>query len=76
MCVCICMHTHSHTDTHTQTHRYPYIQPAVREVCKKHGVRYAYYPTFFSNWFSTIKYIQDAGSGKIAPATISKPKKA
>jgi len=55
---------------------YPYIQPAVREVCKKHGVRYAYYPTFFSNWFSTIKYVQDAGSGAIAPATITKPKKA
>ena len=31
-------------------------------MCKKHGVRYAYYPTFFSNWFSTIKYIQDAGT--------------
>jgi len=55
---------------------YPYIQPAVREVCAKHGVRYAYYPTFFSNWFSTIKYVQDAGSGAIAPATITKPKKA
>ena len=36
------MHTsiHTGTHTHTQTHRYPYIQPAVREVCKKHGVRY------------------------------------
>lgn len=55
---------------------YPYIQPAVREVCKKHNVRYAYYPTFFSNWFSTVKYISDAGSGSIAPATITKPKKA
>jgi fatty acid desaturase (delta-4 desaturase) len=37
---------------------YPYIQPAVREVCQKHSVRYAYYPTFFGNWRSTIKYIQ------------------
>mmetsp|Transcript_50072 Transcript_50072/g.73545 ORF Transcript_50072/g.73545 Transcript_50072/m.73545 type:complete len:459 (+) Transcript_50072:25-1401(+) len=55
---------------------YPYIQPAVREVCKKHGVRYAYYPSFFSNWSSTVKYVQNAGSGAIAPETITKPKKA
>jgi len=45
-------------------------------MCPPPQVRYAYYPTFFSNWSSTIKYVQDAGSGNIAPATITKPKKA
>ena len=54
---------------------YPYIQPAVREVCAKHGVRYAYYPTFWSNWASTLQYIKDAGSGAIAPAPAADAKK-
>ncbi|EKX38201.1 hypothetical protein GUITHDRAFT_89468 [Guillardia theta CCMP2712] len=45
---------------------YPYIQPVVSEVCKKHGVRYAYYPSFFHNLFSTVKYIRDVGTGAIA----------
>jgi fatty acid desaturase len=42
---------------------YPYIAPTVREVCKKHGVRYAYYPYIWQNWISTIKYIHAAGTG-------------
>lgn len=43
---------------------YPYIAPTVREVCKKHGVRYAYYPWVWQNLVSTIKYIHAAGTGQ------------
>jgi fatty acid desaturase (delta-4 desaturase) len=42
---------------------YPYIAPKVREICKKHGVRYVYYPWIWQNWFSTIKYLHAAGTG-------------
>ena len=42
---------------------YPYIAPKVREICKKHNVRYAYYPWVFQNMASTLKYISAAGSG-------------
>lgn len=42
---------------------YPYIAPKVREVCKKHGVRYAYYPWVWQNFISTVKYMHQAGTG-------------
>eukprot|EP00283_Hemiselmis_rufescens_P002090 CAMPEP_0173468700 /NCGR_PEP_ID=MMETSP1357-20121228/76986_1 /TAXON_ID=77926 /ORGANISM="Hemiselmis rufescens, Strain PCC563" /LENGTH=445 /DNA_ID=CAMNT_0014436925 /DNA_START=41 /DNA_END=1378 /DNA_ORIENTATION=- len=42
---------------------YPYIQPTVREVCKRHGVNYVYYPNIFSNLYSTFSYIAQVGSG-------------
>lgn len=42
---------------------YPYIAPTVREICKKHGVNYAYYPWVLSNFVSTIKYMHAAGNG-------------
>ena len=42
---------------------YPYIAPKVREICKKHGVRYAYYPWVHQNLISTVKYIHQAGTG-------------
>eukprot|EP00544_Gedaniella_sp_CCMP2646_P006488 CAMPEP_0202487372 /NCGR_PEP_ID=MMETSP1361-20130828/5700_1 /ASSEMBLY_ACC=CAM_ASM_000849 /TAXON_ID=210615 /ORGANISM="Staurosira complex sp., Strain CCMP2646" /LENGTH=461 /DNA_ID=CAMNT_0049116729 /DNA_START=10 /DNA_END=1395 /DNA_ORIENTATION=- len=42
---------------------YPYIAPTVREVCAKHGVNYAYYPWVWQNLWSTLKYINDAGTG-------------
>jgi len=42
---------------------YPYIAPKVREICEKHGVRYAYYPWVWQNLVSTIKYIHQAGTG-------------
>jgi fatty acid desaturase (delta-4 desaturase) len=42
---------------------YPYIAPTVREVCKKHGVRYAYYPWVWQNFWSTLCYMNDAGTG-------------
>ena len=42
---------------------YPYIAPTVREVCKKHGVKYAYYPWVWQNFISTVKYMHQAGTG-------------
>jgi fatty acid desaturase (delta-4 desaturase) len=42
---------------------YPFIAPTVREVCKKHGVRYAYYPWMWQNLISTMKYVHSAGTG-------------
>lgn len=42
---------------------YPYIAPTVRQVCKKHGVRYAYYPWIWQNFISTLKYMRIAGTG-------------
>ncbi len=42
---------------------YPFIAPKVREICKKHGVRYAYYPWIWQNFISTFKYMHAAGNG-------------
>lgn len=42
---------------------YPFIAPKVREICKKHGVRYAYYPWVWQNFISTVKYLHQAGTG-------------
>ena len=42
---------------------YPYIAPKVREICKKHNVKYAYYPWIHSNFISTVKYMHAAGTG-------------
>jgi fatty acid desaturase len=42
---------------------YPYIAPTVREVCKKHGVKYAYYPWVITNLVSTVKYMHAVGTG-------------
>jgi len=43
---------------------YPFIAPKVREICKKHGVAYAYYPFVWQNLISTIKYMHRAGTGE------------
>eukprot|EP00535_Pseudo-nitzschia_heimii_P010006 CAMPEP_0197179426 /NCGR_PEP_ID=MMETSP1423-20130617/4380_1 /TAXON_ID=476441 /ORGANISM="Pseudo-nitzschia heimii, Strain UNC1101" /LENGTH=455 /DNA_ID=CAMNT_0042629337 /DNA_START=24 /DNA_END=1388 /DNA_ORIENTATION=- len=42
---------------------YPYIAPKVREICEKHGVRYAYYPWIWQNMLSTLKYTHEVGTG-------------
>jgi len=42
---------------------YPFIAPTVRKICKKHGVRYAYYPWMIQNLIATVKYIHKAGTG-------------
>lgn len=42
---------------------YPHIAPKVREVCKKHGVNYVYYPWIWQNLVSTFTYMHRAGTG-------------
>jgi len=42
---------------------YPYIAPKVREICAKHGVKYAYYPWVLTNLWSTVKYMHAVGTG-------------
>jgi fatty acid desaturase (delta-4 desaturase) len=41
---------------------YPYIAPKVREICKKHGVRYVYYPWLWQNMISTLKFVNTMGN--------------
>lgn len=54
---------------------YPYIQPAVMEVCRKHNVRYTYYPTIFSNIYSTLTYIARVGAGTyVSPSPLQNKK--
>lgn len=42
---------------------YPYIAPKVREICKKHGVRYVYFPWVWQNFISTVQYVHQTGTG-------------
>ena len=42
---------------------YPSIQPIVRSIAEKHGVRYHYYPHIWENFWSTLSYLQRAGEG-------------
>eukprot|EP00933_Yihiella_yeosuensis_P008696 TRINITY_DN11428_c0_g2_i1.p1 TRINITY_DN11428_c0_g2~~TRINITY_DN11428_c0_g2_i1.p1 ORF type:complete len:461 (+),score=69.03 TRINITY_DN11428_c0_g2_i1:53-1435(+) len=42
---------------------YPFIAPKVREICKKHGVRYSYYPYIWENFIATLTYMHKAGTG-------------
>ena len=43
---------------------YPTIAPTVRAICKKHGVRYVYYPWIHRNFLSTVMYMHKAGTGE------------
>lgn len=43
---------------------YPYIQDTVMKVCKKHKIRYTYYPTFLENFKSTINYVSSISNKK------------
>lgn len=40
---------------------YPFIQQEVRDVCKKHGVEYVYFPTLVSNVSSMLRYMRKVG---------------
>lgn len=40
---------------------YPSLRPAVQECCKRHGVKYNYFPTLASNMASMLKYMQKVG---------------
>jgi len=43
-------------------YHYPAIAPLVREVCKKHGVRYNYLPTFTDAFRAHVQYLKDMGA--------------
>ncbi len=40
---------------------YPGLSGAVRECCKRHGVKYTYYPSLWSNVRSMLRYMRTAG---------------
>jgi len=42
---------------------YPYIAPKVREICAKHGVKYAWYPWIHQNLIATFIYMHRSGNG-------------
>jgi fatty acid desaturase len=42
---------------------YPYIAPAVRRVCEKHGVNYTYFPTIVHNVVSAWRQLYVVGTG-------------
>ena len=44
---------------------YPFIAPTVRAVCKKHGVRYGYFPWIWQSLFSTLRYIHKVGCAEL-----------
>ena len=48
---------------------YPYIASTVRDVCKKHGVKYTYYPWVWQNMIATIKYVHIVGTGVLTGAS-------
>jgi fatty acid desaturase len=41
---------------------FPYISPAVRRVCEKHNVQYAYFPTIIHQIISFSKFIHKSGT--------------
>ena len=43
---------------------YPYIAPVVRDVCRKHNVKYVYFPWVFQNIVSSVKYLYQSGTGE------------
>jgi len=51
---------------------YPYIAPKIREVCKKHGVRYTHYPWIWQNMISTLKYVNSMGNPVVAQVAKAK----
>mmetsp|Transcript_16455 Transcript_16455/g.40130 ORF Transcript_16455/g.40130 Transcript_16455/m.40130 type:complete len:476 (+) Transcript_16455:94-1521(+) len=48
---------------------YPYIAPKIREISKKHDVRYAYYPWVWNNMWSTLVYTHQVGNGGVGSKT-------
>jgi len=44
---------------------YPFIAPKVREICKKHGVNYTYYPWIWQNMISTLRFINSVGNDSV-----------
>ena len=44
---------------------YPKVAAAVREVCEKHEVQYAYYPSAWSNMLSMLRYMRKVGAVEV-----------
>lgn len=42
-------------------YHYPAIAPLIKEVCKKHGVRYNYLPTFTAAFTAHVEYLKSMG---------------
>jgi len=42
-------------------YHYPAIAPLIRDVCKKHGVRYNYLDTFGQAFMAHVEYLKDMG---------------
>ena len=47
--------------SHVHYHK---LAPIVKEWCKEHKLRYAYYPTLYSNVVSCAKYLHHLGNDK------------
>ena len=45
--------------SHVHYHK---LAPIVKEWCKEHKLRYAYYPTLYSNIVSCAKYLHQVGN--------------
>ena len=45
--------------SHVHYHK---LAPIVKEWCKEHKLRYAYYPTLYSNVVSCAKYLHEMGN--------------
>jgi acyl-lipid (7-3)-desaturase (Delta-4 desaturase) len=50
---------------------YPSIAPTVRDVCRRHGVRYTYFPSLLHNLASTVAYLDQTGCGAGTTTTTS-----
>jgi fatty acid desaturase (delta-4 desaturase) len=42
--------------------QYPYIQDTIRTVCAKHGIKYTYFSTAWSNLRSTFTFLRNVGN--------------
>lgn len=47
---------------------YPYIQPAVMKVCKKHGINYTFFPYIHQNLYSMCTFMHSNGRAHIVAA--------
>lgn len=43
---------------------YPYITDTVRKACRRHGVKYTFFPSIMHNLDSSIKYLKKVGNRK------------
>jgi len=64
--------TEHHLLPSVSQYHYPAIAPIVRQVCKKHGVRYNYLPNFYVAFYYHVLYLYKLGQeGKSVPLETS-----